>query len=212
MRDTKQSTDFLDFLKDDFEIEIGPEYPVIDQVESHRPAVNSLSLIAANLAIEDMQSCTKALNLTSEVKKKYKELEDFRKKTIEPSRKFVQMVNDCVKSLHEQLNRIEMEVKFKMSVYQKIEEERTRLAEQSIRQLSESLGVEIAVPSAPKMESANASVYYKTTTSFEIVDEKLIPANYWMVDREAIQNDIDMGLEIPGVKVTKERKMHIRRR
>jgi hypothetical protein len=212
MRDTKENIDFLDFLKDDFEIETGAEYPVIDQVESHKPAINSLSLIAANLAVQDMQTCTRALNLTAEVKKKYRELEDFRKKTIEPSRKFVQMVNDCVKALHDQLNRIESEVKFKMSVYQKIEEERVKASEESIRQLSESLGVDIVVPPAPKMESTNASVYYKTTVSFEIVDEKLVPDNYWMVDREAIQNDIDMGLDIPGVKITKEKKMHIRRR
>jgi hypothetical protein len=213
MHDAKQNTDFLDFLKEDYEVQVQTSHPVLSEIDTHRPQVESFSRLAAQLAVKDAEACSRALDLTSDIKDKYQELEAFRKKTIEPSRKFVQMVNEWVKVLHEQLTAVESEIKYKIASYQKMEQDRLKAAEETIKQLSESLGIEIAIPGVKQPSSEKAVGCYKETTSFEVVDKWIIPDEYWTVDEKAIQKHIDMGkIDIPGIKLVKEKKFFIRRK
>jgi hypothetical protein len=214
MNDTKQDTDFLDFLKDDFEVMQVNRHPAISEMEQHLPTISKLSLIAKNMSVETQEECSVALDVTSDVRTLNKTLEDLRKKAIEPYRKSVQMINDASKGLQEILNIAENEIKIKIAIFQKAEEAKMAAAQESVKELSEKLGIDILIPDEARlMQSSKASSYYKEVTTFEIVDVKLIPDIYWVVDEKLIQRHIDLGMQdIPGVRIVKDKKFVVRRK
>jgi hypothetical protein len=214
MNDTRQNTEFFDFLKEDYEVQPSDKHPAVTEIETHLPAISKYSLLAKNLAVADMQECSRALDLTSDIRSLHKTIEELRKKAIEPARRIVQMINDCAKGLQEILSLAETELKVKIAFYQKKEEERISAAEEAVKALSEQLGVEIAIPSDAKgVKSSKASSYYKETISFEITDESLIPDEYWMVNEELLQKHVELGKkDIPGIKIVKDKKFMIRRK
>jgi hypothetical protein len=214
MQDTKEDTEFLDFLKDEIEVLEDERHPAIRTIEAHLPSISRMSDLARMLVIEDMNNCKRALDLTSDVKGLYKSIEEHRKVSIEPMRRMVGAINDCAKTLQEQLNRIEYDIKIKMATFQQKEQEKAREHEEVVRKLSESFGIEISLPEATNnISSAKASTYFKETLSFEIEDKNLIPEEYWVVDEKLLQKHIDLGkTEIPGVKIVKDKKFVVRRK
>ena len=213
MHDTKNNTSFEDFLQEEVEVQADTRPVIVQKIDEFKPSIANLALYARNLAVEDIEGCTRALDLTADIRARYDELENFRKTAIEPSRRFVQLVNDCVKTLQQELEQIESGVTVKMAAYKKLEDERTKAAEEAVRQLSESLGVEIVIPQAKTMTSLKASAGIREVTTFEIVDESLIPDEYWMINEKVLQKHIDLGKrEIPGIKIVKDKRFVVRRK
>lgn len=214
MHDAKENIDFLDFLKEDFEVQAVERHPAISQIEEHLPTISKLSLMAKNLTVDDDQGCAGALDVTSDIRSLFKTIEELRKKAIEPARRIVQMINDSAKGLQEILKIAEGEVLIKIAAFKKREAEKMEVAEVAVKKLSEELGIDIAFPSgASNVHSSKASTYQKEVTTFEIVDVNLIPDLYWIVDEKLIQKHIDLGKQdIPGIKIVKEKKMLIRRK
>jgi hypothetical protein len=214
MNDTKENTDFLDFLKDDFEVMQVNRHPAISEMEQHLPSISKLSLIAKNMTVEASEECSVALDVTSDIRTLNKTLEELRKRATEPYRKSVQMINDAAKGLQEILNIAENEIKVKIAIFQKAEEVKMAAAQESVKELSEKLGIDILIPDdARLMQSSKASSYYKEVTTFEIMDVKLIPDIYWIVDEKLIQRHIDLGMQdIPGIKIVKDKKFVVRRK
>lgn len=214
MNDKRNNTDFLDFLEDEFEILPSDKHPAVTEMEVHLPTISKLSLMAKNLVVEDIQSCGRALDVTADVRSLHKQLEELRKKAIAPARKIVQMINDAAKGLQDILMLAENEMKVKIALFQEKEQERMKLAEESVKELSERLGVDIMIPDDARLiQSSKATTYYKEEWSFEIVDVNLIPDIYWIVDEKLVQRHIDLGKQdIPGINIVKGKKFMVRRK
>lgn len=214
MHDTKQNIECLDFLEGETEVLLDERHRAIKQIEAHLPAISKMALVAKNLVVEDMDNCKRALDFTSDVRTTYKAIEEYRKVSIEPMRKMVLAINECAKALQEQLNQVEFDIKIKIASFQQKEQERTKAAEEAVKKLSESLGIEITVPnSSNTVKSVKASAYFKENYAFEIADPSSIPDEYWIVDEKLIQKHIDLGKrEIPGVVITKEKKFVVRKK
>ena len=214
MSDTKKNTDFFDFLKDDFEILADDRHPAIAEIEKHLPTISKLSLMAKNLTVNDSQACGIALDITADIRALDKQIEDLRKKAGEPARRMIQMINDSAKGLQEILSIAEHEIKVKMATYHLKEEEKMKAAQDSVKELSEKLGVDIVIPNeARNVHSSKATTYYKEEWTFEVVDVNLIPKEYWIVDEKLVQKHIDLGKQdIPGIKIVKGKKFVVRRK
>jgi hypothetical protein len=214
MNDTKDNTDFFDFLKDDFDVLADDRHPAIAEIEKYLPTISKLSLMAKNLSVEDSSACGIALDITADIRNLDKMIEDLRKKAGEPARRMIQMINDSAKGLQEILSIAEHEIKVKIATYHMKEDEKMKAAEESVKELSAKLGVDIVIPNdARNVHSAKATTYFKEELSFEIVDVNLIPDEYWVVDEKLLQKHIDLGKkEIPGVKIVKGKKFVVRRK
>lgn len=214
MNDTQNDTDFLDFLKDDFEVLTDDRHPAITEIEKHLPTISKLSLLAKNISVDDSETCASALDITADIRNLDKTIETLRKKAIEPARRMVQMINDSAKGLQEILSKAEHAVKVKIATYHVKEDEKMKAAQESVKELSAKLGVDIVIPNQNHgVHSTKATTYYKEDLSFEIVDINLVPEVYWVLDQDLIQKHIDLGKQdIPGVKIVKGKKFVVRRK
>lgn len=214
MNDTQHDTDFLDLLKDNLEILPDDRFPAIAEIETFLPAISKLSLMAKNVTVEDSEGCSTALDITADIRSLDKTIEVLRKKAVEPSRRIVQMINDSAKGLQEVLSQAEHAVTVKIATYHAKEAEKAKAAEETVKELSKQLGVDIIIPNESRnIQSSKATTYYKEEWSFEIEDVNLIPDVYWVVDEKMIQKHIDLGKQdIPGVKIVKGKKFVVRRK
>ena len=216
MDDTQDGNSFLDFMIDPVEIIKDERHPAIKQIERYYGSIFNLTKIAETLVVEDEEASRKALDISAEAKTIYKTIEDYRKKAIEPSRRIIQAINECAKNLQQTLNMIEGTIKVKLAGYQKSRELKEEEIKKSIQEMSASLGIDISIvapPLAKNMSSSKAATYMKHKMSFVVVDEKLIPDEYWIVDEGMIQKHIDLGKkEIPGIKIVIEKELKIRRK
>lgn len=55
------------------------------------------------------------------------------------------------------------------------------------------------------VEVNTGAVQFKTIRDYEIIDEKLIPKKYWVLDLVKLRKDALDGVEIPGVKVVEKK-------
>jgi hypothetical protein len=214
MNDIEKDTDFLDLLKEDLEVLPDDRFPAVAEIEKHLPVINKLYLVAKNLTVEDAQGCSMALDLTADIRTLDKTIETFRKTATEPFRKTVQMINDSAKGLQEILSTAEYDLKVKLATYHAKESEKVKAAEESVKELSAKLGVDIIIPNEAKnTHSAKATTYFKEEWTFEVEDPNLIPDVYWVVDEKMIQKHIDLGKQdIPGIKIVKGKKFVVRRK
>jgi hypothetical protein len=214
MNDTQHDTDFLDLLKDNLEVLPDDRFPAIAEIEKFLPEISKLSLMAKNVTVEDAQGCTSALDITADIRTLDKTIEVLRKKAIEPSRRIVQMINDSAKGLQEILSQAEHSITVKIATYHAKEAEKTKAAEESVKELSRQLGVDIVIPNESRnIQSSKATTFYKDVLTFEVVDAKLIPDQYWIIDEKAVQKHIDLGIQdIPGIKIVKDKKFVVRRK
>lgn len=213
MNDVEEHTDFLDLLKDKFEVLPDDRFPAIAEMESYLPKISDLSLIAHNIVIEDVPSCQEAQDKIAEIRLVQDKIESLRKKGGEPFRKTVLMINDSAGGLKEILSKSEREINIKVATYQAQEAEKSKAAQESVKELSAQLGVDIIIPEAKSIQSSKTTSFYKEELSFQIEDASLIPDIYWVVDEKAIQKHIDLGIQdIPGVKIVKSKKFVVRRK
>ena len=214
MQDTFNTSELFDFMKD----EVLPDIRIsaVKQIDKHFFQVTKVASLANSVVIEDSETCERALDIAGDVRTLSKQIDEDRKRAIEPSRKIVQMVNDCAKQFQDTLDMAERIIKVKLAGYQLSQEIKADEAQKTVRELSETLGldIEILAPNAPRtLSSAKASTSTREKLTFEILDSHLIPDEYWVVDDKLIQKHIAMGKrEIPGVRLVTEKTMIIRRK
>lgn len=211
-----EDNDYSDFMKDDIQIMPDERHPAIKQIESYYSTISKLALQSKEIIVDDIKNYRNALDLSVEAKNIYKIIEEYRKKAIEPSRKTIQMVNNCAKDLQASLEMIEATIKVKLASFQQIREIEAQKAQESIKKLSESLGIDfsiIAPKEAKNISSAYASTVTKESVEFVIIDETLVPDEYWLIDEKAIQKHIDLGKRnIPGIQVVFKKNFIIRKK
>ena len=62
-----------------------------------------------------------------------------------------------------------------------------------------------ALEVSKKVEVNTGAIQFKTVRDYEIIDEKLIPKKYWVLDLVKLRKDALDGVEIPGVKVVEKK-------
>lgn len=216
MMDTIYTNDLLDFMKGDLEVLQDVRIEAVKTIDKHFFSVKKLGAMAEMVKVEDADTCSDALNIAGDIKNLYKAIEEDRKKAIEPSRKIVNMVNDVAKKYQAALEIAEQLLKVKLAGYQLTQQVKAEEAQKQVKELSESLGldIEIVAPSASKtLSSEKASTSTREKLTFEILDPELVPDEYWVIDEKLIQSHIAMGKkDIPGVKIVTEKTMIIRRK
>jgi hypothetical protein len=216
VKDVLDNTDYLDFMKGDLEVLQDVRIEAVKTIDKHFFAIKKLGAMAELAKIDDDESCRDALNLAGDIKTLYKQIEEDRKKAIEPSRNIVNMVNDVAKRYQNVLEIAENLLKMKFAAYQITQQTKAEEAQKQVKALSESLGldIEIIAPNAPKtMSSEKASTSTREKLTFEILDPELVPDEYWVIDEKMIQSHIALGKrDIPGVKIMTEKTMIIRRK
>lgn len=212
----REDNDYSDFMKDDIQIIPDERHPAVQQIESYYTTISKLATYAEIIVIEDINGCRKALDLSIEAKNIYKMIEEYRKKAIEPNRKIIQTINECAKNLQSSLEIIEGTIKIKLAAFQQVQEIEAQKAQESIKNLSESLGIDFSIV-APKevknMSSTHAITVTRETVGFVIIDKTLVPDEYWIIDEKAIQKHIDLGKRnIPGIQITVKKNLIIRKK
>jgi len=216
MADEFSDNTFLDFMIDEAEIMKDDRHPAIRELSIHQEQISEIVKKIELLTVESKEASDAALRLSSQSKEIFQRMEEFRKKTLDPYRKFISVINECATNLKKSLEYIDGTIKIKLAAWQMIQERRCLEAQESIKTFSQSLGIEmeITAPEAPKNTSCEAAVAYtRDKVTFEIEDVSLVPDEYWIIDEKAIQKHIDLGKkDIPGVKIKIEKIMTIRRK
>jgi hypothetical protein len=208
---------FLDFMVDD-EIQIlqDDRHPAIKELVVHQEKIGEIIKKVEILIIYDKTSCDAALRLSAESKEIFQNMESFRKKTLEPYRKFIAGINECASNLKKSLEYIDATIKVKLAGWHQLQERQHLEALESTREFTQSLGLELPVVmrETPKNASCEAATAYtRDKVTFEIEDESLVPDEYWVIDFDSIQKHIALGKkDIPGVKIKVEKVMTIRRK
>jgi hypothetical protein len=190
--------------------------PEVEEIGKFSTGVQFLLKKMSELEIATDEECKAALRIAGEAKTLYKQIEDVRKRAIEPSRKVIAVVNDAAKYLTQQLDNLAESINIKLAMWHKTLEDQAKVAKESAKQLSDSLGlnIDIYVPEAPKTLSNEYAVASKKIVwEFEVSDEASIPREYLSVDEKKIKEAVKAGIrEIPGVKIWEGSTMTIRRR
>lgn len=117
MIDMNKDIEFLDFMKDEIEVMSSIQERIVKDVEDYYTEICSLCRLSESLYIHDLEDRQKALSLLYNAKSAYKKIEEYRKKAIEPSRKVINSINDCMINLQRTLLMIEGIIDVKMMTW-----------------------------------------------------------------------------------------------
>lgn len=210
-------SNFLDFMvDDDIQIIKDDRHPAIKELIRHQEKIAKIINRVEILIIYDKESADIALRLSVESKEIFEDMESFRKKTLEPYRKFISCINECASNLKKSLEYIDATIKIKIAGWHEVQHRQALEAIETTNEFTESLGLQIpiVIRKATKNTSCeSATAYTRDKVTFEIEDASIIPDEYWVIDEKAIQKHIDLGKkDIPGVNIKTEKVMTIRRK
>lgn len=217
MNDTEDDNEVIDFMVDEIEVELekNPDH-AIARIQGFYPRALNITKQAEAITVQDQGSSATALNIGADAKKLHAEIEAERKRLTAPFRDFIQKVNLAAKDIQQSLLLVDGIIKFKLAGYQLDQEIIAQKAQEAVKNLSETLGLDVTIiaPNAPKnLSSDKATTSTREKLTFEIEDANLIPDEYWVIDEKLIQKHIDLGKrEIPGIKIKTEKTMIIRRK
>lgn len=176
--------------------------------------------------ISDAQSENRAVEFLSQVKRRFKLVDEQRTFAVKPLNDHVKALNERFKITLGPLADAERIVKDAMIEYRKSvefkEAEERRLSLEQEAHLAVKQGdtaglVKIAdahalaSAAAPKtIESMSGKAHFREVWKFEIEDPTLIPAAFLMPNEKAIKEAIETGEKIPGVKSYTEKVPVIR--
>ena len=166
----------------------------------------SKSMVVLNDA--DYKNATAHWRKTRDFKKF---VENLRKNATEPLRKKVSAINELAKELTDPLEQAEEKANENAINYQEVAK---NIAKQ--REIEDAaiwgISPEEFAPSTSKSTVAGKGTTTFTTTRLivEIIDIKLVPAQFLLVDEDKIKKAHESGMIIPGVNITEEKKVSLR--
>lgn len=175
-------------------------------------------------------TASQATEMTGQVKRLAKAVDDRRKEIIAEPDSFVRKVNGFVKPISDRLKALEAALKKKLGDYAYQQELQRREIERRQREEQEKLqkqidaeakarGVEsvtvapVAVqPKQGPTRSEGAVASTVLVWDFEVEDDTKVPRVYLMVDEKLIREAIRGGIrDIPGVRIFERAEMRVRR-
>lgn len=192
--------------------------------------VSVMEAEAAAIEVKSAAAASNATEMTGQVKRLVKSVDDRRKEIIADPDSFVRKVNGFVKPISDRLKAIEALLKRKLSdhAYQvelqrrEIERKQNEARIELQRQVdaeAKAKGVESVVIAPVAMPTKKEPVRSDSAVSsavmvwkHETVNHTLVPRDYLMVDEVSIKAAIKAGIrEIPGVRIFEEAEMRVRR-
>jgi hypothetical protein len=178
--------------------------------------------------IKDMLSFVKDLSVNTEgaykkITSTYKQARDWkkaietkRKELVEPFRAQIAVINDKAKSLSDPLDNVIEIANAKSAGYLRILEEAKKKEEEETKKLATLFDAEdeVYVPPLEKtIRGEGAILVTKTEKTFRVLDIFKVPLKYLMIDEEAVQRDLRLGVgEIPGLDIYTIQKTSLRTR
>ena len=185
---------------------------------------------AVALVVNSTESAKQATEMIGQVKRLAKAIDERRKEIIAEADSFVRFTNCQVKPLADELKEGEAILKRKLSDYaMRVELQRREIERKQREALVElqkqvdaeakSKGVEtvvlppVAVPIKKEPVRSDSAVSSAVPVwKHEVIDAKLVPREYLIVDELAIRAAIKAGIrDIPGVRIFEEMEMRVRR-
>jgi len=189
-----------------------------NEIQELEKEQKSIAEKVSNIIVTDTESLKFAISTTQEIKEKIKKIEGIRKFFVDPLNKQVKEINSKFKPFIEKLEEAESIIKNKMVKFQIIQEDKRKKAEEKLRKEQEKkYRAEIKkadkkgeLPPPPPMpvfieRQKVEGLQIKKVWNFEIIDEKIIPRVYLVVDTAKIRKLVNAGIrEIAGVKIYEE--------
>lgn len=192
--------------------------------------VSAMEAEAAGMTVNSAAAASNATEMTGQVKRLMKSVDDRRKEIIAEPDSFVRKVNGFVKPISDRLKAIEALLKRKLSdhayqvelqrreIERKQNEARIALQKQ-VDAEAKAKGVEtvtlppVAIPTKKEPVRSDSAVSSAVPVwKHEVIDAGAVPRQYLIVDEMAIRAAIKAGIrEIPGVRIFEEMEMRIRR-
>jgi hypothetical protein len=139
-----------------------------------------------------------------------------RKKLNQPHQDRINQNNDEAREFTDILKHVQQIAMQKCESYQKLLEQKKQEEIQKIEEAREIFGTDDALVAPhlpPPMRLKAASLVTRTVRNFRIVDKEKVPKKYWIIDEEAIKQDLKLGLnEIPGIEVYEQQVSQMRTR
>jgi hypothetical protein len=172
-------------------------------------------LVKSDIRVVDDKSYKEATFLYNKARTWKKFIEDCRKRITEPYRKKTASINDKAKELTSILDTFIDDANRKTCSYLQLLEEQRLKKEAELKSKVSLLDLEedsVAPVQSIVPAGDGAIMVTKRTTKFRVIDEAKVPSQYLMVNEEAIQHAIKLGmLEIPGIEIYEETTSSLRK-
>jgi len=186
-----------------------------DKILQINKDVKSITKTATDIAISTAEELTKAAEFLKQVVVRKKRIEELRLFFTKPLNDHIRQINAEFKKTSEPLEAIEKDVKGKMIIYRKVEDEKIRKEQEKLNKKAESMKTEskkeeyrekaIEIAQETKVESKSGEVRFRKVWKFEITSEQDVPREYMAVNETSIRWAISGGIrEIKGVRIFEE--------
>lgn len=207
-------------------IDIAP-YRNDADVQAAETQARTIADEARELVIVDEVTNAVALDMLSQVTKARKRIEALKKRWLDPLNQQVRLIRADFEAMASPAGEAEAILRTKTSVYRvkvseaaRKEQERLRLLaekrQERAAEKAEAKGLEappvipivptVAPPAKTVATDSGAKVTYRRTTHFEVLDESLVPIEYFTLDERKIGAAVRAGIAspdkpIPGVRI-----------
>ena len=191
------------------------EISFMENENAVRRIVSTMEQSAREILVNSEHSFKQASAIWSQARDIKKNVETQRKILGEPERKKVVSINNRAKELTEPLEWIEEHLRSKIEYYHwSLEKERLSFIEKQ-KEDAEILGVtpDIYVPELPESRRGEGCVtYMQKKRSIQVDDISQVPAKYLSLNTKLIEEDLEAGTHIPGIKIEEIETLQLRSR
>jgi len=162
------------------------------------------------IVINNNEDYLKAGDTVKSIRLRIQSIDSKRKEWTKPLDEAKKRIMEDIKTLIEPLEKLEKDIKDRMIIFYKIEqnrlnEEQKRIEEEAKNRIIESGELEAIVPVVNDIKTQNGE-FAKTTVRkvwvYEIEDLDKIPKEYWIIDEKLIKEAIRNGArKIDGLKI-----------
>lgn len=167
---------------------------------------DELFLLSTDIKIVSQKEAESAAELLGKIKQGQKFLKDKKEEVVKPLNDALKKLRGWFAPLEDKLDTAEATLKAKLIAYKKKEEEKAEKQKQAIAAKVEKGEMKFSQASQKigKLESRTEMVSTRKIKTVRVIEQHLIPLEYWIVDMVALRRDALAGKNIPGVKVIEE--------
>lgn len=181
----------------------------IEKLDIEQQKASALLEIAEQMRVETGEQAEQAKHYSLQLAQVEKNIDSIRKKIVKPLNDEVKRINSYAKKLSEPLQKAKTRLKDVIFTWQKAEQE--KINEQKNETLLDEIDRAIAEgqterPAGQRWYENGAKPTVKPVLQtrrqlqIKITDSSLIPREYLMIDKQAIEKAVRAGRHIPGVK------------
>lgn len=154
--------------------------------------IELMLLETQKIQIIDDQSSSKAVSMALQARKMCKSIVEVKKEILEPYKRPIKEFEKIINELQKKLEEIESQLAAKLDVY--------------VNELSE-----IPFASIDEIRVEEGSYKIIKCWNYEIINENLIPKEYYSLDNDKVKKQIDFGIRnIPGIRIYEETSSRLR--